>query len=848
MWIICSLAVSTAIVCLIAWVAWLRVDHFTFLPTSSFLTNVIGLVVAYLPTGLPISLSLVLTFVARRMYQQHILCKNLSIVGQTQRTAHPLAQPTAPSLSHYLSCSPSPPVLRWCAEDFNSVSIILSDKTGTLTLNQLTAVNALWGREGRLTVPMSAEKEDPFLHSPTFLHPVVQSMLHCSLLCNAVEVIEQSGDPHTEEVKGDAVDVALHQLGRKCQVDLADKRKRHPRVRVLPFNSRHKFMVAVHQVEATDPEQLLAIIKGAPEFVTRKCTRWTDDSGEEVELTEERRSIIFSLQEAMGHNGYRVIAIAQQRLTLGQLTQDKQAEHGVPHSGYTYLGLFCFIDPPRPGVPAAVTKSHGAGIRVCMVTGDHPSTAVAIAKQVNILRPHERLDTCEVHTDAGGRWTVNIHRDGQLLDTHAIGGVIDNADQSPSPSPSSSSHVAPLSSLFDAQRPVSSTSASADLLAAAPPPVPAAASAFNGGQWVDDGSAAECGIIVTGSDLRSFDVAMWDFCLRHGSMVFARTSPEQKLKIVAECQRRGEIVALTGDGVNDAPSMKRADVGVAMQAGAEVAQEAADIILLDNSFPSIVTAIETGRLLSDNVKKVLLYLLPAGSFSEILPILANFFLGLPLPLSAFLMIVVCMLTDLCPSLALVKESAESDIMKRRPQRRSAAHLVNWRLLFHAYALLGVIESCCAFLCWFWYFHEHGFPASSLFLAFDSYTDGYRGYTQAQLDDLLYTGQSIFFVSLVIMQFFNLLSTRTRYVSFFAHPPFHGPSRNLWLFAAMSVSTLIAITITQVHAFNDLFHTRPVPVKYVMPALGFGGFLFLFDETRKRFVQRYPTSTAAWLAW
>ena len=294
--------------------------------------------------------------------------------------------------------------------------------------------------------------------------------------------------------------------------------------------------------------------------------------------------------------------------------------------------------------------------------------------------------------------------------------------------------------------------------------------------------------------------------------------------------------------------MKRADVGVAMEAGTEVAQEAADMILLDNNFVSVVTAIETGRLVSDNLKKVTLYLLPAGSWSELLPILANFFLGLPLPLSAFLMVVICCLTDLCPSLALVQESAESDIMKRAPVKRKESHLVDWRLIFHAYALVGMIESICAFLCWFWYFHEEGVPASALFFAFDSYADGFQGKSQAELDELLFTGQSIFFVALVVMQFFSLLSTRTCYVSLFSHSPFSGPSRNLWLFAAMTVSSLIAIVITQVGFLNDTFHTRPVPVRFVMPALGFGALLLLFDETRKAVRQRYPKSLVAWMAW
>jgi sodium/potassium-transporting ATPase subunit alpha len=459
---------------------------------------------------------------------------------------------------------------------------------------------------------------------------------------------------------------------------------------------------------------------------------------------------------------------------------------------------------------------------------------------VNILKAGECLHSCKVQTDAAGRWQVGIHRDGALQETHIIGAQIDsNALETSSLVPLHPPSLQQLFSPADNPAPSSSSPSSSS---------PASFFSSSSSSLLADSNLSHCGILVTGSDMRCFDRRMWDFVLAHGSMVFARTSPEQKLKIVSECQKRGEIVAVTGDGTNDAPALKRADVGVAMAAGAEVAQEASDMILLDNNFVSVVTAIETGRLVSDNLKKVTLYLLPAGSWSELLPILANFFLGLPLPLSAFLMIIICMLTDMCPSLALVKETPESDIMKRKPIVRSSSHLVNWRLLFHAYALIGMIESFSAFLCWFAYFESQGLPAHALFFAFDNYSDGYYGKTQAELDELQFTGQSIFFVSLVITQFANLLSSRTRYLSFFSHSPFHGPSRNLWLFAAMAVSSLIAVIITQVPFFNNTFHTRPVPVRYVAPALGFGAFLFLFDEARKLVARHHPQSAWAQLAW
>lgn len=165
-------------------------------------------------------------------------------------------------------------------------------------------------------------------------------------------------------------------------------------------------------------------------------------------------------------------------------------------------------------------------------------------------------------------------------------------------------------------------------------------------------------------------------------------------------------------------AIRRADIGIAMMSGAEVAREASDMILLDNDFVSVVAAIETGRLVSENLKKTCLYLLPAGSFGELLPILANFFLGLPLPLSAFLMICICMLTDLGPSLALVNESPEGPIMLRKPATNPK--LVDWKLFVQAYLFIGMFESLCAFLCFFLYFNENNLPPSALFFAFDKY--------------------------------------------------------------------------------------------------------------------------------
>ena len=200
---------------------------------------------------------------------------------------------------------------------------------------------------------------------------------------------------------------------------------------------------------------------------------------------------------------------------------------------------------------------------------------------------------------------------------------------------------------------------------------------------------------------------MWNWVLSHEELVFARTSPEQKLRIVMELSKRGEIVAVTGDGTNDAPALKQADLGVAMAAGTDVAKEAGDMILLDNNFSSIINAIETGRLLSDNLKKVAIYLLPGGSWSEVMPVYFTIWLGIPLSLSAFLAIIFCMLNDVVNALAMVSEKAENDIMSRPPAIRRKTHLLDWKLLVHAYLIVGNIECFTAFFCFFNYYHHNG---------------------------------------------------------------------------------------------------------------------------------------------
>ena len=308
-----------------------------------------------------------------------------------------------------------------------------------------------------------------------------------------------------------------------------------------------------------------------------------------------------------------------------------------------------------------------------------------------------------------------------------------------------------------------------------------------------------------------------------------------------------------------------------MQAGAEVAREAADMVLLDNNFASIIAAISQGRLVHDNLKKAALYLLPGGSWSEMWPVLGNVFLGVPLPLSSFYMVIICVVTDVVDALAIVQEKPEAALMTRPPADASGSHLIDWRLLWHAYFELGTICSLSAWFNYIRYFQSQGIAVHDTFLAWswgsesccpqpataqcllsdagNCYASGGRVFSLNELTDINCTGQSIFFVSLLITNFFNMYATRTRYTSALRHNPFYGAeTRNLWLVAAAITGSAVAIALTQIAWFNSVFDTRPVAVRDVAPAIGFGAALFLFDEARKWVVRHHPQSLWAKTAW
>ena len=252
-------------------------------------------------------------------------------------------------------------------------------------------------------------------------------------------------------------------------------------------------------------------------------------------------------------------------------------------------------------------------------------------------------------------------------------------------------------------------------------------------------------IVLSGPELITLNENQWNSLCTYDEVVFARTTPEQKLRIVKEYQAREHLVAMTGDGVNDAPSLKQADIGIAPGSGSDIAIEAADMVLLE-SFAAITDAVLYGRVVFDNLKKTICYLLPAGTFSELWPIMTNVIFGLPQILSSFLMIIICCFTDCAAATALAYEKPEADVMLRPPRNPKKDKLVNWKLLFQAYCVFGLIETITSFSMSYWYAQRRGVPFYVLWFGYGDYGTLDPIYVTQVLNE----ASSIYFVNLVIM--------------------------------------------------------------------------------------------------
>lgn len=431
--------------------------------------------------------------------------------------------------------------------------------------------------------------------------------------------------------------------------------------------------------------------------------------------------------------------------------------------GLSFLGLMSMLDPPRPAVPDAVAKCRTAGIRVIMVTGDHPVTAKAIAKSVGI-----------------------ISKDSKTLEDIA------------------KERNVPIQSLD----PSESTT-----------------------------------IVVQGSQLRDMTSDELEHLLRtHKEIVFARTSPTQKLHIVEGCQNLGAIVAVTGDGVNDSPALKKADIGIAMGiTGSDVSKQTADMILLDDNFASIVTGVEEGRLIFDNLKKSIAYTL-ASNIPEITPFLLFIVSGIPLPLGVVAVLCIDLGTDMWPAISLAYETAESDIMRRHPRNPRTDKLVTKKLIFVAYTQIGVIEAAAGFFSYFVIMAQNGWMPARLFGirkywdsdVINDLVDSYgQEWTYGNRKILEFTCHTAFFIAIVVVQWADLIICKTRYNSIV-----HQGMNNWVLNFGMVFETVAACFVSYCPGMSEVLRTYPVRWQWWLPAVPFAVLIFIYDECRKFWMRRH----------
>ena len=524
----------------------------------------VGLAVAAIPEGLPAIMTITLAIGVQRMARRNAIIRRLPAV-----------------------------------ETLGAVTVICSDKTGTLTRNEMTVqvvstaqrtygvTGVGYSPHGGFTVRESAappgETGTPQEEADAALgeHPQLIDVARAVLLCNDAALSEKDGD---WSVEGDPTEGALLTLAMKAGLDAAFENEALPRTDVIPFESEHRFMATLHHDHAG---RAFIFVKGAPERVLEMCAFERMSACEQTCAGERGNNEDRPLELARWHakmeeiaaTGPRLLAVAIRYVPAGQRTLQFSDMEG----GFTLLALLGLLDPPREEAIASIERCHAAGIRVKMITGDHAATALAIANRLG-------LDTCN-----GALTGAQIEK----LDTAAL-----------------------------------------------------------------ERAAAE-------------------------TDVFARASPEHKLRLVRALQARGQIVAMTGDGVNDSPALKRADVGVAMgRKGTEAAKEASEMVLADDNFDSITAAVEEGRTVHDNLRKAIVYILPTnGGQAGIL--LIAILLGIALPITPVQILWINMITAVTLSLSLAFERPEAGVM-RRPPRDPAAPLISGFLLWRIVLVSAVM--------------------------------------------------------------------------------------------------------------------------------------------------------------
>jgi len=607
-------------------------------PFLEMLIAAIALAVAAIPEGLPAVVTISLAIGVQRMAKKNALIRKL----------------------------PS-------AETLGACTVICSDKTGTLTHNEMTVKSIYVNREIVNVIGSGYDSEGRFSRDSKRF----EMLLKIGALNNNSKLIKEN-DKLT--VIGDPTEAALLVSAKKAGIDYEKLQEQNPRKEEIEFTSERKIMTTIHAYK----DHEIAFTKGAPEIVLALCNRILID-GRVERLTRKEKQKIIEVNEAMAQKALRILGFACKELKGKYKTEEAETD-------MIFVGLQGMIDPPRKEVKDAIDKCRDAGIKVIMITGDHKTTAVAIAKELGIT-----------------------------------------------------------------------------------------------------------GKAITGEELEELD-NLDKYVEEIG--VYARVNPAHKVKIINAFKETDHVVAMTGDGVNDAPALKKADIGIAMGiTGTDVAKEASAMILADDNFTSIVNAVEEGRRIFDNIKKFVEYLL-SSNMGEVLTVFVGILLKLPLPVTALQILWINLITDGAPALALSVEPPESGIMKRKPRKVEEKILNKYRgfMIF----LIGIIMMI-----------------GTLFL-FESYLG--KGVAYAQ---------TIAFSTLMMFQMFNVLNQRSENESLFRV----GVFKNRWMILAILSSVLLQVAVVYVPFLQNLFGTIAMTGIDWLKVVGVSATVFVFVEIIKIFKRR-----------
>ncbi|XP_014367687.2 sodium/potassium-transporting ATPase subunit alpha-B [Papilio machaon] len=681
----------------------------------SALQYMLGIILANVPEGLIVTLTVCMTLSAKQLKKKNCLAKTLQAV-----------------------------------ETLGSTSCICSDKTGTLTENRMSVTHLFCNFA-------IYDKED---HTHVSDSTYAELCLAASLNLKAEFAHDSLKYPVKQrKIIGDASESAILRY-MEINRSATQTREMNPKEAEIPFSSAYKYQVTIHRMQATQSYYL--IMKGAPEIILEHCINVLTDDGI-IPITPEIKKELQSYFIKMANMGERVIGYCDYKLPIETYPLgyafDAQ-NRNFPIDDLNFIGAISMIDPPRKNIDKSIALCKQAGIRVLMVTGDHPVTALSISRQCGTITQPTAYDYAfEHHIDLAD---VPLHIKNQFK-----------------------------------------------------------------------------AVIITGDELRTMSVNDLKMAAnKYEEITFARTSPQQKLFIVETLQSLKHVVAVTGDGVNDSPALKKADIGIAMGiTGTEVSKQAADMILLDDNFASIVLGIEEGRRIFDNLKKTIAYTLTSNT-PEMLPFVLYALLGMPLPITLILILVINVGTDLLPAMSLAYETSEEDIMSI-PPRKPTDRLVNKVLIYMAYFQVGLIQFFAGMYAYFTVFASSGFfPSTLMFVRKEWETPTHtfldtlgRPWYYHDRKHVERQAQTAYFVAVCWTQISDVIICKTRRISLIKKG-----MRNHVLNISIVVNLFAALLVTYFPLCHEVFNTESLLWYHFFLAIPFMVLMIVGDELRRYIIR------------